>query len=117
MTTIDHPPVDAVVDQVLDDMRDESTVGELLDAITATAAQTGDGSTPFAAGTFALYTMPNGGVMVVMHSMEGPLKTPEPQRAAIPAGMIRAMAVLAGGGSKLAALRAMTSKPRKQIGA
>jgi hypothetical protein len=86
-------------------------LAEVIDTLTATgnnAAAVDEQGRPvaFAAGTFAMYPMRAGGIMVTMKIDSGPLAGPA-QHVPIPAGIIRAMAVIAGGGSKVQALKAM----------
>lgn len=94
-------------------------LAEVIDTLTGTAATSSavdENGRPvaFAAGTFAMYPMSQGGIMVTMKIDEGPLAGPV-QHVPIPAGIIRAMAVIAGGGSKVQALKAMVRAPRSEF--
>jgi hypothetical protein len=113
-------PIHEIAANVIDDGESASAdrseqLATILDSLTGAAQLVPDGGPPksFAAGTFAMYPMPAGGIMVTMKIDEGPLAGPV-QHVPIPAGIIRAMTVIAGGGSKVQALRAMVS--RKAIG-
>lgn len=95
-----------------EDQADEVDLPTFLEQLAGQAA----GSNPFepspaVAGTFAMYAhrhadtgAPTGGIVIVMKVDEGPMKGTH--RAPIPAGMIRMMMALAGGGGKLSALKA-----------
>jgi len=61
---------------------------------------------PLVAGTFVLYPMADGGLMGVMSVVEGAMAGEHRMRLA--PGMLRALGILAGGGSKIAALKALT---------
>lgn len=67
---------------------------------------------PIAAGTFVLYPMADGGMMFVTAVDDGLLKGIKHTR--ITPGLIRAVGVLAGGGSKLQALKALTFGGRRR---
>lgn len=82
------------------------TLPDLLDLM---ASHTPDGR-PMLAGTFALYP-DRGGVVLVMDVREGAMPAGQ-HRGRIPSGMIRALSVLAGGGGKLAAIRALAGRGR-----
>jgi hypothetical protein len=89
--------------------------GDLMDMIEhlKTMAEQSEQPHPIAAGTFALYPMGDGGMMFVTSVAEGMLAGLKHTR--IPPGLIRAVSVLAGGGSKLAAIKALTGLGRKEI--
>ena len=93
---------------------EESDEGLDLVASLIQASQTVDDKgnpVPIAAGTFAAYGMPDGGFMFVSSVDHGPLAGVKHTRMA--PGLVRAISVLAGGGSKLSALRALTRRPRE----
>ena len=91
---------------------DAADVVALVDELAAMARDQ-DEPAPIAAGTFALYPMRDGGMMFVTAVDTGPMAGIKHSR--IPPGLIRAMAVIASGGSKLAALRALAGLNRKEI--
>lgn len=93
---------------------DDVAVGNLVDELAAMAHAAGDSPAPIAAGTFVLYPMADGGMMFVTSVDHGVLAGIKHSR--IPPGMIRAVSVLAGGGSKMAALKALTGIGRTAIG-
>lgn len=66
---------------------------------------------PLAAGTFAVYPDGRGGVVMVMDVKEGAFPTGV-HRGRIAPALIRAIGVLAGGGGKLAAMRALRGARR-----
>jgi hypothetical protein len=67
-----------------------------------------DGTPPLlAAGTFAMYPTPTGGIMMVCKVAEGPDHIIGEQRFQIPPAMIRTVGAVMGGGSKMGALKAM----------
>jgi hypothetical protein len=103
--TFDLAPLDGE-DQALD-------IGALIDALAETARDQDDQPEPIAQGSFAMYAMPDGGVMFVTSVPSGPMAGINHHR--INPGLIRAIGVLAGGGGKLAALKALASG-RKAIG-
>lgn len=77
------------------------------------AARDGGDPTPFAAGTFAFYAMPDGGMMTVFDlSEESRVGSPGVQRMRIPPGLIRAMNVLMAGGSRMSAVKALMGAGR-----
>lgn len=90
----------------------ESDVGELLDQLAQLARDQADEPVPIAAGTFALYPMADGGMMFVTSVDHGPLAGIKHSR--IPPGLMRAMSVLAGGGSKMAAFKALSGFGRRR---
>jgi len=92
----------------------EVDVAEFIDELTAMAHANAEAPVPLAAGTFVLYPMPDGGVMFVTAVDEGLLAGIKHTR--IPPGLIRAVSVIAGGGSKRAAIAAMFRGGRKEIG-
>lgn len=79
-----------------------------LAAVNAQAAEVGEAPRSMAAGTFALYPMPDGGLMFVSDIADGPLAGVKHTRIA--PGMIRAAVALAGGGSKLAAVKSLIGR-------
>lgn len=83
-------------------------VGELLHAMAA-AARNNDEPILLAAGTFAAYPTPNGGLHLVMTVEQGPFAQPGPHRANLPANLLRAVIALAGG-SKGGAVKALFSR-------
>lgn len=71
-----------------------------------------DGPPPaIAAGTFALYPMPDGGLMFVTNIADGPMAGVKYTR--INPGMIRAAIALAGGG-KVDAVRSLFGRGRRR---
>lgn len=108
MTTTPSIPADVSADEDIHTILDEL-------AAKAAAASPADGPpAPMLAGTFALYP-DNGALVLVMDIREGAM----PQgvhRGRIPSGMIRAVGILAGGGGKLAALRALASGGKRAKG-
>lgn len=82
--------------------------GAFIEGIAEMAEKNRDNPQPIAAGTFVLYPMEDGGLMFVTNIAEGDLAGTKHNR--IPPAMIRAVSVLAGGGSKLQALKAMTRR-------
>lgn len=104
MTTVHNPT---------DDQADVVTAAEFLHEL-ATLARASDTPQTIAQGSFALYPMENGGMMFVTSVHEGPLVGVK--HTPIPPAMIRAVLALAGGGSKLDAVRAAFGRrPRKEI--
>jgi hypothetical protein len=91
----------------------EIGVGDFMHVIQMLAGETtpeGD-PRPVAAGTFALYPMPDGGLMFVTDVPEGVLAGTKHTK--ISPALIRAAATLAGGGSKLSAVKALVSRRGK----
>jgi hypothetical protein len=87
----------------LPDDAPEGVADFLSDLAELAAANIGQ-QRPVAAGTFALYPMPDGGLMFVVDVAEGPMKGI--QRRRMPPAMIRAAALLAGG-DRIGAVKAM----------
>lgn len=83
-------------------------IGSLLNEFSRVARES-DSPVLLAAGTFAIYPMPDGGMMLVMKVDEGPMAADEPHRARVPAALLRAMGALAGG-SKTGALKALMGR-------
>lgn len=83
-------------------------LAQMLEGLAA-IARASDEPVTLAAGTFAVYPTPDGALMLVMQVDEGPMASPEPQRARVPANLIKAMAALAGG-SKSGAVKALFGK-------
>lgn len=96
-----------------DQAQQEIALVDLIDELQRMAVQSEQPVT-IAAGTFALYPMANGGLMFVTSVQEGMLAGIK--HTPIPPGLIRAVSVLAGGGSKLAAIKALTGFGRKELG-
>ena len=92
---------------------DIADAGELIDELAAMAQQQAGAPEPIAAGTFVMYPMDDGGVMFVTSVDKGPMAGIK--HARIPPGMIRAVGILAGGGSKIQALKALSGFGRKEI--
>lgn len=91
-------------------------VNELLEQVKAKAAEAGDDTPePLMQGTFAMYPMPDGGVMVVSHVPAGPMEGTHHHR--IPPGLIRVGATLMGGtaAKRISALNPFGRK-RRAIG-
>jgi hypothetical protein len=107
MTTIDNPAELALPAEL-----EISDVTDFIDELAELARVNIDGE-PFALarGTFAMYPMEDGGVMFVTSVADGPLEGIKHTR--IPPGFIRAVSVIAGGGSKLAAVKALVRKPKE----
>lgn len=82
-----------------------NAVSEMIDEIAALAKEQAEQPEPMAEGTFVLYPMPDGGVMFVTSVEKGPLAGIKHSR--IPPGLMRAMTIIAGGGSKFQALKAL----------
>ena len=89
-------------------------VAALIDELAAKAAAEADSPTPLAEGTFAMYAMPDGGIMMVAAATNGPMEGVHHYR--IPPAMMKAVAALAGGGSKLSALKGLLPGRRKAPG-
>jgi hypothetical protein len=87
---------------------------EFVNGLAAMAEANRDQPEPIAAGTFALYPMPDGGMMFVTDVQGGVMQGIKHHR--IPPPMIRAAAALAGGGSRIDALKAMMTRRPKAIG-
>ena len=87
-------------------------VADFINELAELARVNADGDpVALARGTFAMYPMEDGGVMFVTSVAEGPMEGIRHNR--IPPGFIRAVSVLAGGGSKLQAVKALMRKPRE----
>jgi hypothetical protein len=116
MTTTDpHPTFDlAPLDDDEDQAPSPADIGALIDELAAQAQAQADQPEPIAAGSFAMYAMPDGGVMFVTSVPSGPMAGISHHR--INPGLIRAIGVLAGGGGKLQALKALAGKGRKENG-
>lgn len=90
---------------------EDADLGALIDELQrAAGAETVDGelveARPLAAGTFAFYPDGRGGLVMVMDIRDGAF--PEGvHRGRIPPAMLRAVGVLAGGGSPLQAVKAL----------
>lgn len=108
-TDIEHQDQDQDVVPVIDGIEtipDQGVVGDFISEMAGLAkASAGGPLAPIARGTFAAYPMEDGGIMFVTNVEDGPLAGVKHNR--IKPGLIRAISVLAGGGGKLAALRAM----------
>ena len=106
-------------DQIDDEDQDHAPeLAGMLDQVAAASAvaTTADGTPPLlVAGTFALYADRNGGVIMVMDVKDG-VMAPGVHRNRIPPGMVRALAVLAGGGGKTAAIRAALGRGKRGTG-
>lgn len=98
-------------------MTDETAVFEDTIADIAEMAHNAAGNPqPLMQGTFALYPMPDGGVMFVTDIAPGGQVPEGVQHYRVPAGFLRAVGAMAGGGGKMSALRAMMGGRRKAIG-
>lgn len=69
---------------------------------------------PLVAGTFVMYPMDNGGIMVVTTFAEGPMAGTT-QHAPLPPALLRAIIALAGGGSKMSKLKALAGFGRREL--
>jgi len=87
---------------------DQTAVADLVSELENMAHVSAHDPAPIAQGTFAMYAMEDGGLMVALDADS--LGGVRHQR--IPPGLIRAIATLANGGSKFAALKAMTGRDR-----
>lgn len=86
-------------------LKEDYTAEEFIADLREIAESSGDSPEPMAAGTFAMYATPDGGMMMVTSVAEGnPMAGV--RRTKVPPGMIRAVTVLAGGGSIGSAIRA-----------
>lgn len=94
---------------------DQADAVALVDGLAAMAREQQGQPEPIAAGTFVLYPMADGGLMFVTSVDHGPLAGIKHSRIA--PGLIRAVSVLAGGGSKLSALKAMAGFGKREISA
>lgn len=92
---------------------DITDASELIDELAALAQEQAAAPEPMAAGTFVMYPMPDGGVMFVTSVDHGPMAGIRHSR--IPPGMIRAVGIIASGGSKMQALKALGGFGRKAI--
>lgn len=93
---------------------DPGELVEFIDELSAMATANENQPVALAAGTFVLYPMVDGGVMFVTSVEGGPMAGIKHTR--IPPGMIRAVSVLAGGGTRRSALRALLGRGnRKEI--
>lgn len=86
-----------------------AAIGDVLAHLASFANQTDDDGNPIpiAAGTFAFYATPEGGVMIVTDCPDGPFEGLH--RHHLRPGMIRAIGGLASGGP-LGALKALRGK-------
>jgi hypothetical protein len=114
---VTEPSNDVVtVDAPLDSV-DVMDAHDLIDALQQMARENDESGQPaaLAQGTFALYAMRDGGAMFVTGVDHGPMAGVKHTR--IPPGMIRAIGVIAGGGSKAQAVKAMIGigKRRKEL--
>lgn len=101
----------ATIDDVLGPAEiDETDAATFIDELAELARAGGGEAQAIAEGSFALYPMPDGGMMFVTAVQEGLLQGIKHTR--ISPSLIRAVSVLAGGGSKRQALKAMLRKPR-----
>lgn len=96
----------------VNDLGKEVELTDLMGELAEIAREQKDNPQPVMAGTFAMYPMEDGGVMVVMSGDVGPVIGV--QHVRMRPGLMRAINVLAGGGSKLAALKALRGG-RKEI--
>ena len=80
-------------------------ISTLIDRLAEAAKASPDNPEPLARGTFAMYPMKDGGVMFVTAVSDGPMAGTHHHR--IPAGLIRGIAALAGGGGKMKAIKGM----------
>lgn len=98
MTTTDDPYSDAVYHD--EDQAPAVDMAGLLRQLGAMADQVDDQGhvRPFAAGTVAFYPTRNGGIYLVANIVEGAPEILGEQRGEIPAGMIRALGAIMGGG-------------------
>ena len=87
-------------------------VEDFVDSLVQMAREQHDQVQPVAAGTFVMYPMEDGGIMFVTSVDSGPLAGIKHSR--IPPAMIRAVSALAGGGSKMDVLRALTGMGRRK---
>ena len=93
----------------------EDDAADLIAQLAQLAQDQTDGNPePFAAGTFVLYPMSDGGFMFVTSVDKGPLAGIKHSR--IRPGLIRAISIVASGGSRFAALKALGGIGRKEIG-
>lgn len=90
---------------------DDVETSDLLDALKEAAASS-DGAQPIFAGTFAMYAMADGGIMLVTDTPTGPLQGVN--RLRMPPAAVRMVSALAGG--KRGALRAFMGRGRRQLG-
>ena len=110
MTTTDpHPTFDlAPLHDEEDQAPSAADLADLIEELASQArAQAGEPQ-PIAQGSFALYPMPDGGVMFVTNVPDGPMAGITYRR--INPSLIRAIGVLAGGGGKMRALKALTGR-------
>lgn len=98
MTAVNEPEVD---------------MSKLLDELAAAAATAGPEPTPIAQGTFAMYPMPDGGLMFVTSVAEGPMAGTRHMR--MPPSLIRAAGTFLGGGGKVAAIKGLFGGRRREI--
>lgn len=90
----------------------EIVAEDLVTSLAQMAQEQRDQAPPIAAGTFIMYPMKDGGLMFVTSVDSGPLAGIKHSR--IPPAMIRAVSALAGGGSKMDALKALTGFGRRK---
>jgi hypothetical protein len=90
-------------------------INELIENLRTQALEAGDGPlAPFMQGTFAMYPMADGGVMVVSNIEDGPMAGTNHHR--LKPGMIRVAATLLGGAAgPMSALKGFFGR-RKEVG-
>jgi hypothetical protein len=86
--------------------QDGIDLSSFVEELTELAKRPTDEPVVLMAGKFAMYPMADGGVMFVTECPIGVFATPGVNRTRIPPAMLRALAVIFGGGSKMGALRA-----------
>lgn len=124
MTTVDKRPDAAPAEYIDPEDPDAainpSDVSSIIDTMrqlavgNAARAKQGLEPVPIAGGTFAMYPMEDGGMMFVTSCPDGQLLEGTKYTRLRP-GMLRAITTLMGGGSKVAAVKALFSDRRRAI--
>ncbi len=90
---------------------DTTDIGTFIDGLADAATAAAGTPEPAIAGTFAMYPMDNGGLVLVADVKEGPMAGVH--RHIMPPAMIRAVTAFAQGGAKIGALKALMGRGKQ----